>query len=74
MAQAALFKINGQPQVWVVDRQTLKVAARSVQFGALSGDRAAIVSGLAAGEWVVTAGVHKIAPGQRVRLPKPVQP
>ena len=74
VAQAALFKINGQPQVWVVDRQTLKVAARSVQLGALSGDRAAIVSGLAAGEWVVTAGVHKIAPGQRVRLPHPGQP
>jgi membrane fusion protein, multidrug efflux system len=74
VAQAALFKINGQPQVWVVDRKTLKVAARSVQLGALSGDRAAIVSGLAAGEWVVTAGVHKIAPGQRVRLPHPGQP
>jgi membrane fusion protein, multidrug efflux system len=74
VAQTALFKINGQPQVWVVDRQTLKVAARSVQLGALSGDRAAIASGLAAGEWVVTAGVHKIAPGQRVRLPLPGQP
>ena len=74
MPQAALFRINGQPQVWVVDRQTLQVAARSVQLGALSGERAAIVSGLSAGEWVVTAGVHKIAPGQRVRLPKPVQP
>lgn len=72
--QTALFKTHGQPQVWVVDRQTLQVAARNVQLGALSGDRAAIVSGLSAGEWVVTAGVHKIAPGQRVRLPKPVQP
>jgi RND family efflux transporter MFP subunit len=72
--QTALFRTNGQPQVWVVDRQTLQVAARSVQLGALSGERAAIVSGLAAGEWVVTAGVHKIAPGQRVRLPDPVQP
>lgn len=74
VAQAALFKINGQPQVWVVDRKTQTVAARSVQLGALSGERAAIVSGLAAGEWVVTAGVHKIAPGQRVRLPQPIHP
>ena len=71
VAQTALFKVNGQPQVWVVDPATQKVAARSVQLGALSGDRAAVVSGLKAGEWVVTAGVHKIAPGQQVRLTPP---
>lgn len=71
VAQTALFRVNGQPQVWVVDRKTQKVAARSVQLGALSGERATIVSGLAAGEWVVTAGVHKLAPGQQVRLPQP---
>jgi multidrug efflux system membrane fusion protein len=71
VAQTALFKINGRPQVWVVDQKTQKVAARSVQIGELNGARAAIVSGLSAGEWVVTAGVHKIAPGQQVRLVQP---
>ena len=71
VAQSALFRVNGQPQVWVVDRQTRKVAARGVQLGALLGERATIVSGLAAGEWVVTAGVHKLAPGQLVRLTQP---
>jgi multidrug efflux system membrane fusion protein len=74
VAQTALFKTNGQPQVWVVDAQTRKVAARSVQIGELNGDRAAIVSGVAAGEWVVTAGVHKISPGQQVRLVQPATP
>lgn len=74
VAQTALFKVNGLPQVWVVDPATQKVAARSVQLGALRGDRAAVVSGLQAGEWVVTAGVHKIAPGQQVRLAPPGQP
>ncbi len=68
VAQSALFKVNGQPQVWVVDSKTRKVAARSVQLGALSGDRVAVTSGLAVGDWVVTAGVHKLAPGQQVRL------
>jgi multidrug efflux pump subunit AcrA (membrane-fusion protein) len=72
--QSALFRIDGQPQVWVVDRHSQKVAARSVQVGELNGDRAVIVSGLAAGEWVVTAGVHKIAPGQQVRLVPPARP
>ncbi|MDP2029474.1 MAG: efflux RND transporter periplasmic adaptor subunit [Thiobacillus sp.] len=74
VAQTALFKIGAQPQVWVVDPHSQKVAARSVQIGDLNGDRAAIVSGLAAGEWVVTAGVHKIAPGQQVRLAPSAKP
>ncbi len=74
VAQTALFRVDGKPQVWVVDPQTRKVAARSVQIGELDGDRAAIVSGLAAGEWVVTAGVHKLAPGQQVRLVGPGSP
>jgi multidrug efflux system membrane fusion protein len=74
VAQSALFKVNGQPQVWVVDRKTQKVTARSVRIGELNGERAAIASGLAAGEWVVTAGVHKIAPGQQVRLVQPGRP
>ncbi len=73
VAQTALFRINGQPQVWVVDRKTGRVAARNVRLGDLTGDRAAIVSGLTAGEWVVTAGVHKLAPGQQVRLVPPAQ-
>lgn len=72
--QSALFKISGQPQVWVVDQKTGKVAARSVRLGELTGDRAAVVSGLTAGEWVVTAGVHKIAPGQQVRVQTARQP
>lgn len=74
VAQSALFRIDGKPQVWVVNTQTRKVAARTVQIGELNGERAAIVSGLAAGEWVVTAGVHKLAPGQQVRLADPGRP
>jgi len=74
VAQSALFKINGQPQVWVLDRASQKVAARSVQLGALNGDRATVLAGLKGGEWVVTAGVHKIAPGQQVRLLPSRQP
>lgn len=68
--QGALFQGNGRPKVWVVDVKAGTVAARAVELGALEGGRAAVLSGLAAGEWVVTAGVHKLAPGQRVRLVK----
>lgn len=72
--QTALFKINGKPQVWVVDPSTKKVAARSVTLGNLVGTRAVVTDGLTAGDWVVTAGVHKIAPGQQVRLVPLKQP
>jgi multidrug efflux system membrane fusion protein len=74
VAQSALFRVDGRPQVWVVDRRSGRVAARDVELGALSGERAAVVGGLAAGEWVVTAGVHKLAPGQQVRLPQTPAP
>lgn len=66
--QTALFRVNGRPQVWVVSAKTGSVAARAVELGTLEGERAVIRTGLAAGDWVVTAGVHKLAPGQRVRL------
>ena len=70
VAQSALFRVNGRPEVWVVNPQTGEVSARAVELGVLDGERAAVRSGLAVGEWVVTAGVHKLAPGQRVRLVK----
>lgn len=68
VAQTALFRIDGQPQVWVVNPATKKVAPRAIRLGALVGERATVVAGLASGEWVVTAGVHKLAPGQEVKL------
>ncbi len=68
VAQTALFQINGQAQVWVIHPGTNKVTPRAVRLGGLVGQRATIAAGLAAGEWVVTAGVHKLAPGQQVKL------
>jgi multidrug efflux system membrane fusion protein len=68
VAQSALFQGNGQPQVWVVDVARGTVAARNVRLGPLVGERATVVAGLNPGEWIVTAGVHKLAPGQKVRL------
>ncbi len=66
--QSALFTENSRPCVWVLNTKTGTVAVRVLELGALDGVRADVRSGLTAGEWVVTAGVHKLAPGQRVRL------
>jgi RND family efflux transporter MFP subunit len=68
LPQTALFSIDGAPEVWVVDPATHRVAARALRVGELAGDRVVIVSGLSAGEWVVTAGAHKLVAGQTVRL------
>ena len=68
VAQTALFRVDGQTLVWVVNPATQKVAPRAIRLGALVGERATVTAGLANGEWVVTAGVHKLAPGQAVKL------
>ncbi len=64
----ALIEHEGQPAVWVVDPRTLKVARRTVHLGEFHGDQVIIASGLAPGQRVVTAGVHKLYPDQPVRV------
>lgn len=54
--------------VWVVDPKTSRVQRRAVQVGQYREDGATILSGLAAGEVVVAAGVHKLRADQPVRL------
>lgn len=56
----------GNPAVWVIGADGT-VLLRPVELGAPDQDRATVVSGLEPGEWVVTAGVHDLKPGQRVR-------
>lgn len=53
--------------VWVVDPKSSRVARRDVRVGEFREDGATIVSGLAAGEVVVSAGVHKLRAGEPVR-------
>jgi RND family efflux transporter MFP subunit len=60
------------PAVWVVDPKTGKVNLRKVAIGQFREDGVTITSGLAAGDVVVTAGVHKLKPGQVVRLAAPL--
>jgi multidrug efflux system membrane fusion protein len=64
----ALVERDGQAAVWIVDPQTLLVALQPVKLGEFQGDQVTVASGLAPGQRVVTAGVHKLFPNQRVRL------
>jgi RND family efflux transporter MFP subunit len=63
----AILDRQGQPHVWVVDASTSRVASRAVQLGAAQNDAVIVTAGLADGEAVVTAGVHMLHPGQRVK-------
>lgn len=63
----AIFQQGDQSAVWVVaaDRS---VGLRPVKVAAWRDDGAVIASGLAAGERIVAAGVHKLSAGEKIRI------
>ena len=62
---SALYQTGDAPQVWVVGKDgTLSLKTVSVEG---FGDNTVAVTGLAAGDVVVTAGVHMLREGQTVR-------
>jgi RND family efflux transporter MFP subunit len=63
----ALFQKGSGPAVWIV-RDDLTVELRSVTVDRYESDRVIIAAGLHGGERVVTAGVHRLAEGELVRL------
>lgn len=66
----ALFS-NGASEghfVWVLDRETGTVGMRRVGLGQLTRFGHIVTEGVSPGDWVVTAGVHHLVDGQRVRL------
>lgn len=64
----AIYDVDGQPKVWVVDVKTQRVSARPVQLAGTNNDRVLIASGIRAGETVVTAGAHLLHADQLVRI------
>jgi len=63
----AVFQQDKQAAVWIVaaDRS---VSLRPVQVAAYRDDGAVIASGLAAGERIVSNGVHRLAAGEKIRI------
>jgi RND family efflux transporter MFP subunit len=54
--------------VWVLDPEAGIVHRRKVRTGNVTRFGSAVLDGLAPGEWIVTAGVHNLKEGQKVRL------
>ncbi|MBL8352369.1 MAG: efflux RND transporter periplasmic adaptor subunit [Burkholderiaceae bacterium] len=64
---AAIHDRGGQPQVWVLDAASATVQPRPVTLGAAQNEQVIVSMGLQEGETVVTAGVHMLVPGQKVK-------
>jgi RND family efflux transporter MFP subunit len=68
LPSSALFQSENQPAVWVFDSSSSSVKLRPVTVLRYETDVVLISDGLTEGERVVTAGVHKLLPGMKVRL------
>ena len=65
---SALREDRGRSSVWVVDPATMTVKSQPVQVAGAEGNEAIVTAGLAPGAVVVTAGVHVLNPGQKVKF------
>jgi RND family efflux transporter MFP subunit len=64
---SALFQKDGNPAVWLVDRDST-AQLKPITVQRYQGDAVVIGDGLAQGDVVITAGVQKLLPGQKVSL------
>lgn len=64
---SALREDKGRSSVWLLDPQTMTVKTHVVEVAGAEGNEAVVTGGLAPGMVVVTAGVHVLNPGQKVK-------
>ncbi len=64
---SALFQKDGKPAVWLVTKDGT-VQLKPITVERYQGDNVVVGNGLAQGDVVVTGGVQKLLPGQKVRL------
>jgi RND family efflux transporter MFP subunit len=62
---SALFQKDGKPAVWLVEKDST-VQLKPITVQRYQGDSVVVGDGLAQGDVVVTAGVQKLLPGQKV--------
>jgi len=74
----SIYHKDGQAAVWRFDPASGQVALAPVAIGQYREDGVVLTAGVASGDWIVAAGVHKLVPGQVVRPydagPAPVVP
>jgi membrane fusion protein, multidrug efflux system len=65
---AAVMQQQGQTAVWLVDKASMTVKVQPVSVLGADGNVVVVGSGLSPGQTVVTAGVHVLNPGQKVKF------
>jgi multidrug efflux system membrane fusion protein len=68
---AAIYQVDNTPAVWVVEDGAVNL--RPVRIGGFHDNQTQLLEGLQRGDVVVTAGVHKLREGQKVRIEGGVQ-
>jgi RND family efflux transporter MFP subunit len=63
----AVFEHQGRAAVWVLDPASMTVRVQPVAVAGADGNEVIVAGGLQPGQTVVTAGVHTLTPGQKVR-------
>lgn len=64
----AVFEHQGQSAVWLLDRTSMTVRPAPIAVAGADGNLVVVASGVRPGQTVVTAGVHTLSPGKKVRL------
>lgn len=65
---SALREERGRSTVWLVDKDSMTVRAQEVKLAGADGNEAVVIAGLMPGQIVVSAGVHVLSPGQKVKF------
>ncbi|MED5619268.1 efflux RND transporter periplasmic adaptor subunit [Ideonella sp. BN130291] len=65
---SAVMEVQGKTAVWLVDKASMTVKPQPIQVAGAEGNSVLVSGGLAPGQTVVTAGVHVLTPGQKVKL------
>jgi multidrug efflux system membrane fusion protein len=63
---SALYEQAGKPAVWIVDAKTHQVHLAAVDVVAYREQGAVLAGGVDVGQWIVTAGVHKLRDGEPI--------
>jgi membrane fusion protein, multidrug efflux system len=65
---AAVFEHQGRSAVWVLEPTAMTLRLQPIEVAGADGSQVLVAQGLAAGQRVVSAGVHVLTPGQKVTL------
>lgn len=65
---SAVLEQQGKSVVWLVDKASMTVKPQPIQVAGAEGNLVLVGAGLQTGQTVVTAGVHVLTPGQKVKF------